>query len=127
MTEDTASTEGEITWTLGEMPVQVVEDDPVEDEAEGAMTPVLVGIGLFIAVAAGVGGVLYLRSRGDLDFDDDDDDDEKIISNKPWLPPPPPLVPRASTLVRPNRWTNSRVQGNHSTRTHQKDWRHPPR
>jgi len=77
MTQDTATTEGEILWTLGEMPPQVVEDDLVEDEAEGAMTPVLVGIGLFIAIAAGVGGVLYLRSRGDLDFDDDDDDDDE--------------------------------------------------
>ena len=89
MTEDTASTEGEITWTLGEMPVQVVEDDPVEDEAEGAMTPVLVGIGLFIAVAAGVGGVLYLRSRGDLDFDDDDDDDEEDYFEQALAAPTP--------------------------------------
>ena len=88
MTEDTAYTEGEIVWTLGEMPVQVVEDTPIEDEAEGAMTPVLVGIGLFIAIAVGVGGVLYLRSRGDLDFDDDDDDDEDYFEQALAAPEP---------------------------------------
>ena len=89
MTEDTASTEGEIVWTLGEMPVQVVDDDPIEDEAEGAMTPVLVGIGLFIAIAVGVGGVLYLRSRGDLDFDDDDDDDDEDYFEQALAAPEP--------------------------------------
>ena len=88
MTEDTASIEGEITWTLGEMPTQAVDDDPIEDEAEGAMTPVLVGIGLFIAIAVGVGGVLYLRSRGDLDFDDDDDDDEDYFEQALAAPEP---------------------------------------
>ena len=88
MTEDTASTEGEIVWTLGEMPVQVVDDDPIEDEAEGAMTPVLVGIGLFIAIAVGVGGVLYLRSRSDLDFDDDDDDEEDYFEQALAAPEP---------------------------------------
>ena len=88
MTEDTASTEGEITWTLGEMPAQVVDDDPIEDEAEGAMTPVLVGIGLFIAIAVGVGGVLYLRSRGDLDFDDDDDEEEDYFEQALAAPEP---------------------------------------
>ena len=78
MTEDTANTEGELQWTLGEMPVQVVDDNPVQDETEGAMTPVLVGIGIVIALIAGVVGVLYMRSNMDDDFfeDDDDDDDE---------------------------------------------------
>ena len=76
MTEDTASTEGELQWTLGEMPVQTVDDNPIQDETENAMTPVLVGIGLVIALVAGVIGVLYLRSNMDEDFFDDDDDDE---------------------------------------------------
>ncbi|MAD55373.1 MAG: hypothetical protein CL972_01950 [Euryarchaeota archaeon] len=88
MTESENSTRGEIVWTLGEMPVQVVDDDPIEDEAEGAMTPVLVGIGLFIAIAVGVGGVLYLRSRSDLDFDDDDDDEEDYFEQALAAPEP---------------------------------------
>ena len=76
MTEPTASTEGELQWTLGEMPVQTVDDSPVQDEAEGAMTPVLVGIGIVLALIAGVIGVIYLRSNMEDDFFDDDDDDE---------------------------------------------------
>jgi hypothetical protein len=76
MTEPTASTEGELQWTLGEMPVQVVDDNPILDETEGAMTPVLVGIGVVIALIAGVGGVLYMRNNMEDDFFDDDDDED---------------------------------------------------
>ena len=76
MSESTASTEGELQWTLGEMPVQIVDDTPVQDETEGAMTPVLVGIGIVIALIAGVVGVLYLRGNMDDDFFDDDDDED---------------------------------------------------
>ena len=76
MTEDTANTEGELQWTLGEMPVQIVDDNPVGDETEGAMTPVLVGIGIVIALIAGVVGVLYMRSNMDDDFFEDDDDED---------------------------------------------------
>ena len=76
MTEDMAATEGELQWTLGEMPVQTVDDTLVEDDASNAMTPVLVGIGLFLAIGAAIGGVLYMRGRDDLDFVDDDEDDE---------------------------------------------------
>ena len=75
MTEPTASTEGEIVWTLGEMPTQVVDDNPIEDEAEGAMTPVVVGIGLVIAIVGGVVGVLYMRRDLEDDLDDEDDED----------------------------------------------------
>ena len=75
MSEPTASSEGEIVWTLGEMPTQVVDDNPIEDEAEGAMTPVVVGIGLVIAIVGGVVGVLYMRRDLDDDFDDEDDED----------------------------------------------------
>ncbi|MEC7988918.1 MAG: hypothetical protein VX151_03160, partial [Candidatus Thermoplasmatota archaeon] len=38
---------------------------------------------------AGVGGVLYLRSRGDLDFDDDDDDDEEDYFEQALAAPAP--------------------------------------
>ena len=76
MTEPMASTEGELQWTLGEMPVQTVDDTPIEDDASNAMTPVLVGIGVVIAIIAAIAGVLYMRGRDDFDFDDDDDDDE---------------------------------------------------
>jgi hypothetical protein len=76
MTEPTASTEGELQWTLGEMPVQVVDDNPILDETEGTMTPVLVGIGVVIALIAGVGGVLYMRNNMEDDFFDDDDDED---------------------------------------------------
>jgi hypothetical protein len=76
MTEDTASTEGELLWTLGEIPVQTVDDTLIEDDASNAMTPVLVGIGVVIAIIAAIVGVLYLRGRDDLDFFDDDDEDE---------------------------------------------------
>ena len=76
MVTPAASTEGELQWTLGEMPVQTVDDTPIEDDASNAMTPVLVGIGLVLAIGAAIGGVLYMRGRDDLDFVDDDDDDE---------------------------------------------------
>ena len=76
MTEPTATTEGELQWTLGDMPVQIVDDNPVGDETEGAMTPVLVGIGIVIALIAGVVGVLYMRSNMDDDFFEDDDDED---------------------------------------------------
>ena len=77
MTEPQATTEGEIVWTLGEMPVEVVEPAPAADDASSAMTPVLVGIGLVIAIVAGLLGVLYLRNRDDddLEFDDEDEED----------------------------------------------------
>ena len=76
MTEDMAATEGELQWTLGEMPVQTVDETLIEDDASNAMTPVLVGIGVVIAIIAAVVGVLYMRGRDDLDFFDDDDDEE---------------------------------------------------
>ncbi|DAC22534.1 MAG TPA: hypothetical protein D7H91_02385, partial [Candidatus Poseidoniales archaeon] len=86
MTEDMAATEGELQWTLGEMPVQAVDDTLVEDDASSAMTPVLVGIGLFLAIGAAIGGVLYMRGRDDLDFVDDDDDDEDYFEQSLLAP-----------------------------------------
>ena len=76
MSQPTNSSDGEIQWTLGEMPV--VDDgnsNTVTDETSSAMTPVVVGIGLVIAILAAIGGVLYMRGRVDEDDDDDDDDD----------------------------------------------------
>jgi hypothetical protein len=71
-----ASTPGEIVWTLGEMPTVDGNDlNPPQDEASSAMTPVVVGLGVFIAVLAVVGGVLYMRSNRDDLFDDEDDED----------------------------------------------------
>ncbi len=75
MTEPTATTEGEIVWTLGEMPPVDDDTNTVGDEASSAMTPVVVGLGVFIAVLAVVGGVLYMRSNRDDLFDDEDDED----------------------------------------------------
>jgi hypothetical protein len=76
MSQPTNSSDGEIQWTLGEMPV--VDDgnsNTVTDETSSAMTPVVVGIGLVIAILAAIGGVLYMRGRVDEDDDDDDDED----------------------------------------------------
>ena len=39
------------------------------------MTPVLVGIGIVIALVAGIVGVLYMRNSMNDDFDDDDEED----------------------------------------------------
>lgn len=76
MSESSATTEGQILWTLGDIPI--VDDGNTNtdtDEASSAMTPVVVGIGLFIAIAAAIGGVLYMRRAMDEDDDDDDDED----------------------------------------------------
>ena len=78
MTTPTATTEGELVWTLGAMPVSVLDDEPLPtDQTSGAMTPVLVGIGLVIAIVAGIAGVLYMRRQGDVDFDEDLDDEDE--------------------------------------------------
>ena len=88
MAEPTASIEGELQWTLGEMPVQTIDDTPIEDDASNAMTPVLVGIGVVMAIVAAVVGILYLRGRDDLDFLDDDDDDEDYFEQALSAPEP---------------------------------------
>ena len=75
MTTPTASTEGELQWTLGEMPVDPITPAVIEDDAAGKMTPVLVGIGVIIALVAAIVGVLYMRQSMDEEFDDDDDED----------------------------------------------------
>jgi len=75
MAEPSASSDGQLVWILGEMPEQTVNDNRIEDDAEGAMTPVLVGIGLVIAILAGIVGVLYMRKNMD-DFDDDVDEED---------------------------------------------------
>ena len=76
LTLSTVSTEGELQWTLGEMPV--VDDtskDVSEDDTSSAMTPVLVGIGVVIFIAVAVGGVIFMRQRNDNFFEDDEEDD----------------------------------------------------
>ena len=76
MTQDSASTTGEVRWTLGEMPV--VDDgnpDTVQDEASSAMTPVVVGIGVVVAILAAIGGVIYMRGRVNETEEDDDEED----------------------------------------------------
>ena len=76
MAQPTATTEGEIVWTLGEMPI-VDDGNPVDvqDETSSAMTPVVVGLGVLIAVLVAIGGVLYMRRNGVDPFDDEDDED----------------------------------------------------
>ncbi|MEK9650827.1 MAG: hypothetical protein VW102_01370 [Poseidonia sp.] len=76
MTGATASYQGELVWTLGEMPI--VDDgntNTVQDETSSAMTPVVVGLGVLIAILVAIGGVLYMRRNGEAEFDDDDDED----------------------------------------------------
>ena len=81
MTTPTASTEGELRWTLSEKLVVDTDntnDGQSNDEGDGAsssMTPVLVGIGIVIFVAAAIGGAIFMRSRLDDDFDEDDEED----------------------------------------------------
>ncbi len=76
MTQDAASYEGELVWTLGEMPVV---DDPTtntqQDDTSSAMTPVVVGLGVLIAVLAVVGGVLYMRNNREDLFEEEDEED----------------------------------------------------
>ena len=76
MSQKAGTTEGQVVWTLGEMPV--VNDgntNTVSDETSSAMTPVVVGLGVLIAVLAVVGGVLYMRNNRDDLFDEEDDED----------------------------------------------------
>ena len=76
MTEPSASSDGQLVWILGEMPM--VDDgktNDLQDQAESAMTPVVVGIGLVIAILAAIVGVLYMRRNMD-DFDDDEDEED---------------------------------------------------
>ena len=79
MTTSTASTEGELVWTLAQQLEEPSDNTDTtkdgEDSASSSTTPVLVGIGVIIFVAALIGGVIFMRSRGDIDFDDDDDED----------------------------------------------------
>ncbi len=81
MTTPTASTEGELQWTLSEK--LAVDTDNTNDgqtnddgdEASSSTTPVLVGIGIVLFVAAVIGGAIFMRSRIDDDFDDEDEED----------------------------------------------------
>ena len=76
MTLSSVSIEGELQWTLGEMPVtDNTSNDVVEDDPSSAMTPVLVGIGIVIFIAVAIGGVIFMRQRNDNFFEDDEDDD----------------------------------------------------
>ncbi|MDG1552776.1 MAG: hypothetical protein P8Q87_04535, partial [Candidatus Poseidonia sp.] len=81
MTTPTASTEGELQWTLSaklEVDTDNTNDGQSNDKEDGASsstTPVLVGIGIVIFVAAAIGGAIFMRSRIDDDFDEDDEDD----------------------------------------------------
>jgi len=78
MTQPSALIEGEIRWTLGDAPANTTgpQTNLDDDEASSAMTPVVVGVGVFIAVAALLGGVLVMRRRGSDVFEDDDDEDD---------------------------------------------------
>jgi len=78
MTQPSASIEGEIRWTLEDAPANTTgpQTNLDDDEASSAMTPVVVGVGVFIAIAALLGGVLVMRRRGGDVFEDEDDEDD---------------------------------------------------
>jgi hypothetical protein len=78
MTQLSASTEGEIRWTLGDAPANTTgpQTNLDDDEASSAMTPVVVGVGVFIAIVALLGGVLVMRRRGGDVFEDEGDEDD---------------------------------------------------
>jgi len=84
MTQPSATTEGELRWTLGEAPEDTTgpQTNTQDDEASSAMTPVVVGVGVLAAIGALVGGVLVMRRRMD-DFDDDEDDDDDFMDGFP--------------------------------------------
>jgi hypothetical protein len=82
MTAPSASSEGEIQWTLGEMLVQVDSDDDdiSNDESKGGSGALVGGIiALLVLGGAGAAFVLLRPRQEDEDwfdeFDDDDDDD----------------------------------------------------
>ena len=79
MITPSASSEGEIQWTLAEKPLNATDNtgstNSGEDGSSSSMTPVLVGIGIVLFVAAAIGGAIFMRSRFEDDFDDEDDED----------------------------------------------------
>ena len=87
MISPSATLEGELVWTLGEMPIEDGSTREVQDdEASSSTTPIVVGLGLFLAVVALVGGVLVLRRRGNEDLfgeDEDEDEDEDFMGDFP--------------------------------------------
>lgn len=77
MTTPTASTEGELQWTLGEQLQDTTKTDDAnaeEDDASSVTTILLGGIGVFILIGAILGGVVLMRSRTS-EFDEDDEED----------------------------------------------------
>ena len=77
MVTPTASIEGELQWTLDEMPANTDDRTTMEDDdASSSTTPVVIGVGVLLVVAALVGGVLVMRRRVDDDaFDESEEDD----------------------------------------------------
>ena len=118
MTQPTATTEGELRWTLGEAPEDTTgpQTNAEDDEASSAMTPVVVGVGVFAAIAALVGGVLVMRRRGD-DFDDDEDEDGDYMDGFPHRET---MGQKRWTSHPPVRWRISRTKGAIFTKTLQR-------
>ena len=87
MSAPSATKIAELQWTLGEF---VYDDDDTsntqQDSTSSAMTPVLVGIGLFLALAFAVGGVLMMRRKPHIDWHEEDDEafyDRAMESSSP--------------------------------------------
>jgi hypothetical protein len=90
MATSTASTEGELQWTLGEQPEveQPVDTTPTETKNS---TPLIIGsiVGVLLLVAV-AGGVVVLRKNAE---DEDDDwymeEEEELPASKPVQKPTP--------------------------------------
>ena len=86
MATPTASTEGELQWTLGEQPEveQPVDTTPTDTKSSA---PLLVGsiLGLLLVVAV-VGGVIVLRNKEDEEddwYDEDEEETDAPVVEKP--------------------------------------------
>lgn len=90
MTTSTASTEGELQWTLGEQPEVQQPVDTTPTENKGSATLIVGGIiGLLVLIGAGA-GVVLLRNSEDEDDDwyleDEEEAPEPKVVEKPTKP-----------------------------------------
>ena len=86
MTTPSATTEGELQWTLGEQPQ--VEEPIVTPPAESkSNTPLIVGsIAVFLLLGAVIAGVIVMRNAEEEDDDDwyseDEEDEQPVVETK---------------------------------------------
>ena len=89
MSTPTASTEGELQWTLGEQPETVQPVDTTPTETKSSAPLVVGGILAILVLIAGGAGVILLRNSGDEDDDwyaDTIDEKESVVVEKPSKP-----------------------------------------